>query len=46
MNSRREYSEFRAGPAMVPKMGILVAEAFVFHARDRCVRKLFAVLEL
>jgi hypothetical protein len=31
---------------MVPKIGILVAKPFVFHAGDRCVRKLFAVLEL
>jgi hypothetical protein len=31
---------------MVPKIGILVAEPFVFQARDRYVRKLFAMLEI
>src|SRR4029079_10079173 len=45
MNPCSEYSEFRPRPAMVPKIGILVAKPFVFHAGDRCVRKLFALLE-
>jgi hypothetical protein len=31
---------------MVPKMGILVAKAFVFQAGDRYVRKLFAVASI
>lgn len=30
---------------MVPKIGILVTEPFVFHAGDRYVRKLVAVLD-
>jgi len=30
---------------MVPKIGILVAEPFIFQAADRYVRKLFAELE-
>jgi hypothetical protein len=41
----RKYSEFRPAPAMVSKIGILVAKPFIFQAGDRYVRKLFAVLE-